>query len=113
MGLEPTFAWPTTKPLVRFGIVLSAPRRNRTSVPWVWARCSPIELAELACSQEDSNLHMTQLRRLSLCPLSYRSKFHHPNWLALRDPLVVRFGYGLRRRDSNSDHVVNGHGPCH
>jgi hypothetical protein len=30
----------------------------------VWTACSPIELAELACSQEDSNLHR-QLRRLA------------------------------------------------
>ena len=48
--------------------VLSAPRRNRTSVPWLWARCSPIELAELACAQEDSNPHSV-IRNHVPCPL--------------------------------------------
>ena len=50
--------------LCRLSYSHRAQRRNRTSVPWVWTRCSPIELAEPACSQEDSNLHR-QLRRLA------------------------------------------------
>ena len=38
-------------------VTTSAPRRNRTSIPWVWARCSAIELAEHAYPGGDSNSH--------------------------------------------------------
>src|SRR6516225_11767470 len=48
--------------LCRLSYSHRAQRRNRTSVLWVWTRRSAIELAELKCSQEDSNLHH-QLRR--------------------------------------------------
>ena len=41
--------------LCRLSYSHRAPRRNRTSVPWVWTRCSPIELAEPACSRRDLN----------------------------------------------------------
>ena len=52
-------------------LVLSAPRRNRTSVPWVWAGCSPIELVEQKCAHEDSNPD-PQIRNLMSYPLNDR-----------------------------------------
>lgn len=41
--------------LCRLSYSHRAQRRNRTSVPWVWTRCSPIELAEPARSRRDLN----------------------------------------------------------
>ena len=47
--------------LCRLSYSHRAQRRNRTSVPWVWTRCSPIELAEPARSRRD----LTPLRPAS------------------------------------------------
>ena len=41
--------------LCRLSYSHRAQRRNRTSVPWAWTRCSPIELAEPARSRRDLN----------------------------------------------------------
>lgn len=41
--------------LCRLSYSHRAQRRNRTSVPWEWTRCSSIELAEPACSRRDLN----------------------------------------------------------
>ena len=67
-GFEPARPRVTAESLSHLGQGTSAPRRNRTSVPWLLARCSPIELAEQECAQEDSNLHSV-IRNHVPCPL--------------------------------------------
>ena len=70
-GIEPGRSRVTAEPRNQLGSGTSAPRRNRTSVPWVWARCSPIELAEQKCAHEDSNPDL-QIRNLMSYPLNDR-----------------------------------------
>src|SRR5579862_3668011 len=57
-GLEPSMPGFTVRVLGRFGFSHRAQRRNRTSVPRLWAGRSPIELAELERAQEESNFHL-------------------------------------------------------
>lgn len=69
-GLEPSLYEVHNLALRPFGLILSTRRRNRTSVPRVWAGRSPIELAEHVRAQEDSNPHR-RIRSPVPCPLDH------------------------------------------
>ena len=63
-GVEPRNTRVTAGSLSRLGQDTVLSKGVEPVIPAVWTRCSAIELAERACSQEDSNLHR-QLRRLA------------------------------------------------